>query len=287
MKKAAKIILTITGIIDIIAAVLYILTAFALILFIGPFVLLFVVPFIIWLLLGIFALGAAKAQTKGKFITVIVFAILAPDWISLVGAILGLIGCATEKKHEEKHALAKYEDDGEEYEEKMLPEEKPLSGAGKGLKIGAKVCLGLAALGSLLSILACILFVLGGLGFMVYGVVTLVMQMMPVLSTITWSFDFESMMNQGQYLFEYIMNNSLLLNLAIYSASGLFILLVGLFYTIPCILSFIFSLVGACTKKNKKGTYICNIVFGLLSLTFLEVLGGILGTIGVSLKKKN
>lgn len=84
MRKASGILLLIAGIIDLVVASLGILFSWAT-LFIS-------LPWGICLLLaGIFALVAKKKQTKGMYITTIVFAFLGLDTIGLVGAILGLI----------------------------------------------------------------------------------------------------------------------------------------------------------------------------------------------------
>ncbi len=91
MKKASSIVLLIAGILDIIAGSIVILTSWA--------AMFFTLPWGIFLLLaGIFALVARKKETKGMYITTIVFGVLSLELISLTGAILGLVAASTEKK---------------------------------------------------------------------------------------------------------------------------------------------------------------------------------------------
>ena len=274
MKKAAQIILIITGIVDILASfnVLLVLTLST-----GPLVLLFLFIPLMFLLAGIFALVAARKGTKGGFIVSLVFGALIFDWLTVLASILGFSGAATERKVEYIETI----DDQGVVQTKAIvtndpSQERPLSGAGKGLKIGAKVFLGLSTIRGLLSILSCILFVILGLGGIVFANVSTIMELSPVINTAT---DFQSVI-------DYFLESELFSAYLVTFAAGLIVIITGLLFFIPSILSFIFSFAGFTSRKNKKGVYIANIVVSILSLSGLEFLGGLLGTIGVSLKKK-
>lgn len=91
MKKASGILLMIAGILDLILASCTILTCW-LVFFVT------LVWGVLLLLAGIFALVARKKQTKGMYITSIVFSVLSADLLGAVGSILGVISAS--KKQE-------------------------------------------------------------------------------------------------------------------------------------------------------------------------------------------
>ena len=68
---------------------------------------------------------------------------------------------------------------------------------------------------------------------------------------------------------------------------GFVIIILALIVPFPEVFKFIFSLIGAVSPKNKRGIYIANIVVSILCTCGWEFLGGVLGTVGVSLKKKD
>ena len=99
MKKASDILLLIGGIIDIVIGGLFLLC-------------LVPTPFIFS---GIFALVARKKQTKGLFITTLVFSILSFEPVTITGAILAIVcdeaGDPLEAKTVEVKETPKKEDD--------------------------------------------------------------------------------------------------------------------------------------------------------------------------------
>ena len=90
MKKASSIILMISGIVDIVAASLLLLSAVLTFWLIFP--LFFILPAVMLLVSGILALKARKNNKRGTYIANIVFAVLScMDPLSIIGDVLGII----------------------------------------------------------------------------------------------------------------------------------------------------------------------------------------------------
>lgn len=254
---------------------------------------LFVLPIIMViqvcsLLSGIFSLVAVKRFTKNWMITNIIFAVLGGSIVTLVGAILALVAIGSNPSLEgnEEKQLVVVDENGEEIDVSRMdedeedkeeePQEVKLKKGGKIVKLIGKITLGLGAIAAFIGILLeIVLFGFGCLsigGSLVYFVFEII-DMIPVFSS-------------GD--FEYIMIR--LIDPLIFAGAGLvfgiFLLVVSAALILPSLLSFIFSLVGACKRKNTKGIYVTNIVFSVLGINALEMIGAILCLVGVSLKEK-
>ena len=190
MKQTAKIILLISGIIDMALLftvwipldVMTVLSSGGIYLFFLPLV---IILRLILFLTGLFSIIAGIKLSKGLCVTTLIFSILSLDVMSLCGAIIGLSALKNRGHHVEvispdgKRSVVIINDDSQNEVEKV--EERPLTGAGKGLKIAGKIALAFNAIGALFTMLVQVLMFTLGPVVMIGGIVYFVFEVIDVM----------------------------------------------------------------------------------------------------------